>query len=104
MIIKIWYSVQNCGDGSAYPKLMESKELAELDQDTMDEGWGESCTGCITIESDSPVKVKRVSTIEDEIKGVNEDLEYTKTAWRVKSLGEKLNKLNELKKIRDANV
>ena len=82
MIIKIWYSVQNCGDGSAYPKLMESKELAELDQDTMDEGWGGSCTGCIVVESDSPVKVKNVSTIEDEIKEVVEDLDYWKSTNR----------------------
>lgn len=104
MITEIWYSVQNCGDGSAYPKLMESKELAELDQDTMDEGWGESCTGRIVVESDSPIKVKNVSTIEDEIKDVNETLGYSWIkAWRIKSLNEKLEKLDELKKIRDAN-
>lgn len=40
MKLKIFYSVQNGGDGSAYPKLMESKELAEFDQEYMDEGWG----------------------------------------------------------------
>jgi len=29
MITKIWYSVQNCGDGSAYPMLC-SEALTEL--------------------------------------------------------------------------
>jgi len=51
MITKFYYSVQNGGDGSAYPKFMESSELAEWDQDHMDEGWGESCTGCLEVES-----------------------------------------------------
>lgn len=56
MKLKLYYSVQNGGDGSAYPRLMESKELAEFDQEHMDEGWGESCTGSITLESDTDIK------------------------------------------------
>jgi len=48
--IVIHYSVQNGGDGSAYPKFMASKKLAEWDQDHMDEGWGESCDGTLEIE------------------------------------------------------
>ncbi len=51
MITKFYYSVQNGGDGSAYPKFMESSELAEWDQDHMSEGWGESCTGYLEVES-----------------------------------------------------
>ncbi len=51
--LTIFYSVQNGGDGSAYPQFMESKELAEWDQDHMDEGWGESCDGSLVVESDS---------------------------------------------------
>ena len=35
--MKIWYSVLNGGDGSAYPVFMTTKELAEWDQDHMDE-------------------------------------------------------------------
>src|ERR1051326_1246973 len=58
METKIYYSVQNMGDGSAYPEFMSSMKLAEYDQDNMDEGWGESCTGSLTIESDSPITVK----------------------------------------------
>ena len=47
--ITLWYSVQNGGDGSAYPQFFLSNEEAELDQETEREGWGECCTG--TIES-----------------------------------------------------
>ena len=53
----IWYSVHNGGDGSAYPVLMESEELAELDQRHQDEGWGEPCYGSITLESESEIFV-----------------------------------------------
>lgn len=56
--LTLYYSVQNGGDGSAYPQFMESAELAEYDQENMDEGWGESCTGSIELESDSPITVK----------------------------------------------
>ncbi len=61
---KIFYSVQNGGDGSAYPEFMESMELADFDQEHMSEGWGESCTGSITIESDSPIKCPDMTTKE----------------------------------------
>lgn len=56
MKLKVFYSVQNGGDGSAYPRFMESAALAEFDQRHMDEGWGESCTGSLSFESDSPIK------------------------------------------------
>lgn len=74
MVTKIWYSVQNGGDGSAYPELMESEELAELDQDWMDEGWGEPCVGCIVVDSESPIIVRSVTTIDDAIKEIEEEL------------------------------
>jgi len=51
--LTLWYTVQNGGDGSAYPQFVESEELAEWDQDNMEEGWGESCTGSITVEGDN---------------------------------------------------
>src|SRR4051812_36363537 len=60
--LTLHYSVQNGGDGSAYPKFMSSAKLAEYDQEHMDEGWGESCTGSITLESDSPITVKEEIT------------------------------------------
>lgn len=43
----VWYSIQNGGDGSAYPAWFLTLEDAEKDQDDADEGWGESCTGSV---------------------------------------------------------
>ena len=43
--LKLWYSVQNGGDGSAYPNFMESEALTVFDQDNADEGWGECDEG-----------------------------------------------------------
>ena len=72
--LTIIYSVQNGGDGSAYPRLMESMELAEWDQENQYEGWGESCTGTIEVESDSPIKiVDGVQTAEETFLEMDED-------------------------------
>lgn len=49
---KIWYSVQNMGDGSAYPMFFDTEELAEWDQAHEAESWGESCVDNLTIETD----------------------------------------------------
>jgi len=73
--LTLYYSVQNGGDGSAYPRFMSSQELADFDQENMDEGWGESCTGSIDFESDSPIIVKEnIETPESYlIKLINND-------------------------------
>jgi len=62
MKLIIYYSVQNGGDGSAYPQFMESEELAEWDQNHMSEDWAESCDGQVVIESDSLMTCKDVVT------------------------------------------
>lgn len=41
----LYYSVQNGGDGSAYPRFFLTNEACEYDQET--EGWGETCTGSV---------------------------------------------------------
>lgn len=59
--LTLYYSVSNGGDGSAYPKFSLSKELADIHQDMeseLGEGWGESCVGVITLESESPITVR----------------------------------------------
>lgn len=43
----VWYSIQNGGDGSAYPKWFLTSKDAERDQEQMDEGWGEDCSGSV---------------------------------------------------------
>ena len=102
-ILTLYYSVQNGGDGSAYPVFFESMELAELDQDTMDEGWGESCTGSIVLESDSPITVTYpiIHTKESTIKNTEVQIGYNQgenkySKMARKSLEEKLEKLKSL--------
>lgn len=51
--LTIYYSVDNCGDGSAYPRLFNTEKLAEWHQNHLYEGWGESCTGKIVVEGDN---------------------------------------------------
>lgn len=50
--MKVYYSVENGGDGSAYPKFFVSQELADFHQDIWqgDEGFAESCTGELEIK------------------------------------------------------
>jgi hypothetical protein len=102
---KIYYSIQNYGDGSAGPSWFDTEELAELDQELMDEGWGEPCTGWLTVESDSPINVldeimtldKMVEETEREIKEIEV---YRKPGdeyyYMVEELQEKLVRLNEM--------
>jgi hypothetical protein len=72
---KIWYSVHNGGDGSAYIVLMESEELARLDQHYQDEGWGEPCYGSITLESESEITVvDEVHTVDSMIEEIEDEL------------------------------
>jgi hypothetical protein len=77
--LTLFYSVRNGGDGSAYPTFMSTQALADYDQDNMDEGWGESCTGSITLKSESPIIVDDdVVTPESYLIGLidnNEDTE-----------------------------
>jgi len=46
---KIYYSVSNGGDGSAYPVFFKTKRLADWHQENMVSGWGESCTGSLNV-------------------------------------------------------
>ena len=77
---KFWYSVRNGGDGSAYPTFFESEELAELDQEYLDEGWGESCTGYLEVEVDCIVNANsiraEVYTAEDVRDELLTELKY----------------------------
>lgn len=63
----IWYSVENGGDGSAYPIFYETEKLADWDQNQQEEednGWAEHCVGCLTIEHYGPMSVDKVITAE----------------------------------------
>lgn len=49
----IYYSIENCGDGSAYPRMFDSEELAAWHREHLYEGWGKDCVGEITVEGDN---------------------------------------------------
>lgn len=49
MKTRFFFSIQNNGDGSASLLFFESAELARLDQDYMEEGWGESCDSFVDV-------------------------------------------------------
>lgn len=36
----VYYSVQNCGDGSAYPIFYDEEICADIHQELEPEGWG----------------------------------------------------------------
>ena len=78
METKFWYSIRNGGDGSAYPVFFECRELSEIDQKYLDEGWGEDCSGDLTIEHDegTVVKMRNIVTAEEMLKELDSDLKY----------------------------
>ena len=55
--MKIYYSIHNCGDGSAVSIFVDSRKLAEWDQDHLDEGWGEPSWGQLDVTSESAITV-----------------------------------------------
>ena len=63
---ELHYGIINGGDGSAYPRFFESKELTTWDQDNMDEGWGEDCSGTIELESESLIICKEHIITKEE--------------------------------------
>ncbi len=81
--MKIWYSVSNGGDGSAYPTFFEIERLTEIDQDLMIEGWGEDCNGFIEVEGDNLKIITKVTTTQDVIESLKYKLnsKYYKELW-----------------------
>ena len=99
MEYKIWYSVENCGDGSAYPKFCESEELAEIHQEYLDEGWGEPCVGFVMVESESPIIIRGVLTVDKMIEKAEEEI--TNKYWKKWQIDNSREKLTKLKKLRE---
>jgi len=69
----VWYSIQNGGDGSAYPAWFLTEDDAERDQEDMDEGWGESCTGSVETFEGADIHKKAIENSE-KLKGKHEYL------------------------------
>lgn len=64
MNIKLFYSIQNCGDGSVYLRWWSSEELANWDEEHASEGWGESSIGSISISGDKIIHNINITTPE----------------------------------------
>jgi len=64
--VVVWYSIQNCGDGSAAPYWFLTEEEADKDQEDMDEGWGESCIGSVETFVGSDIHREAVENREFE--------------------------------------
>lgn len=105
--MKVYYSVQSGGDGSAYPRFSLSDELVEIDQEIESEfreGWGEPCTGFIELESDSDIKIlypkmENMITKESLIKGLEYYLKggYKKSEIIKEKAQEFVEQINEIK-------
>lgn len=77
--IKLWYSVSNGGDGSAYPHFFLTEDHAYKDQEMMSEGWGEHCTGMVETFEGSNIHVeakRRSKEMPKRIKAWENDEDY----------------------------
>lgn len=70
--IKLYYSVQNGGDGSACPIFFLSKESADKHQEMMSEGWGEPCTGEIDSYEGSTTYMEAIDSEADLLEEIAE--------------------------------
>lgn len=99
MALKIYYSVMNCGDGSAYPVFFQDELSAEIHQSLEEEGWGEPCTGTLEIAGENVV-CREAQSRKDYIKELKKDLKesrgYTE-AERINQIEEAIEKLKKSK-------
>lgn len=81
MKTKIFYSLKDLGDGSVCLRICESKELAELDQEYEEnegDGFAEDCSGSITVEHSSPIKIlDEIITVKGEIQRITRELDQS---------------------------
>jgi hypothetical protein len=100
--LTLYYSVSNGGDGSAYPQFCETEAIAEIHQEMhnelIGEGWGESCTGSITLESESPITILgKLITKDSLIKSLDYYLKggYSKSQKVIETTEEFLKRIEE---------
>lgn len=64
----VWFSIENCGDGSAYPKWFLTEDESEYDQENMDMGWGECCNGSVETYVGSDIHKQAVINSKEQSK------------------------------------
>lgn len=66
----MYYSIHNCGDGSAHPVFFESELAAEIDQERQieefGEGWGEDCSGPVGSPTTDEEYIRELEQARDE--------------------------------------
>ncbi len=102
---KVFYSIQNAGDGSAYPIWFDSLKLCEFHQELESEegnGWGEPCVGWLTIEHDGPIFIKdNIGTVFSLLEEAKEPLEWYKEGSKYRPAVEK--KIKKIEKFIEDN-
>ena len=93
MITKVWYVVENGGDGSCCVRLCESEGLANLFNSLDDESYDEAVDS-FEIEHDGDIKIKDMLTIDDAIAEASDDINES---WWGEDEQERLDKFLKLK-------
>lgn len=96
--LTIHYSVQNCGDGSAYPQFSLDKRIVDIHQE-LEEEWGEPCTGSISLESDTEIRLSGKTyllTKESLLEDLEDRLTYTKDEDKREKYDKLIKELNEI--------
>jgi hypothetical protein len=79
---KVWFSIHDGGDGSAYPHWFLTEETAEYDQQQMENGWGESCIGSVeTYEGSNIHQSATKNDMRNEVKRIIELLMEEKNKY-----------------------
>ena len=94
--MKIYYYLQNNGDGTATPMFCESKEVAdimeEFDVERSGMGWGDSCIGYLEVAGDNLIPNYDWTT-NSAILEVKEELENWDDSMAAKDALEALEKI-----------
>lgn len=70
--ITLFYSIKNCGDGSARLEWFLTRDAAKTHQDNM-EGWSERCMGSVETFEGSDIHKEALSNDDEEDEGSEEE-------------------------------
>ena len=74
MKIKIWYILEHDGDGTIHPIFMENQGLCDIERKYSHDYWYENTTDYITIDSESPIVVEEVVTVQQYFEDIQKHL------------------------------
>ena len=65
-IVEVYFSIQNGGDGSAYPFWFLTYDESEYDQENLYEGWVEPCIGSVETFVGSDIYEEALKNSKDQ--------------------------------------